>query len=230
MNDLANINAPADLCERVTWATQWANGIVIANDETYAVVADELKAIKSAQKQADEFFDPPIKQAYELHKMLVGRKKIITQPLADAESKAKSRMLGYTTEKQRKAEEERRRLQAIADAEAEKQRKSLLAQAAKAKKPETVEKYETLAAEVVAPTVAVAVEPPKVSGQSIRTTWKHQVADVDAFIKWAAENNRIDLLLPNDKALAAYAKAMNERASIPGVKFYAEQTLASKGA
>lgn len=123
MNDqLATIEAPDDLKTEVALCVQWSSENAIVTSEHYTVTADHLKAIKGVLKKADEFFDPPIKQAYDLHKMLVARKKVITNPLAESEDIDKEKMLRYTTEQQRIADEERRRLQAIADEKARKER------------------------------------------------------------------------------------------------------------
>lgn len=129
--DLATIDAPSDLKENVAACVLWSQENTVATGDDYALTADHLKTIKGALKQADDFFDPPIKQAYDLHKMLVGRKKVITDPLKQSEGLDKEKMLTFQREEAAKAEAERRRLQAIADELARKEREKIEQAAAK---------------------------------------------------------------------------------------------------
>ena len=122
MTDLEKIDAPPELRQTVAACVKWSESNTIANSDDYGATAAHLQEIKAQLKAADAFFDGPIKTAYDLHKTLVGRKKIVTDPLKESESTDKRKMLGYTAEQQRKAEEERQRLQRIADEKARKER------------------------------------------------------------------------------------------------------------
>lgn len=129
--ELATIDAPIELRESVAECVQWSNDNIIEGPALFQAFGEHLKQIKTRQKQADDFFDPPIKQAHELHKMLVGRKKLITDPLATSERIDKQKMLAYQQAEQQKAESERRRLQAIADEQARKEREKAEQEAAR---------------------------------------------------------------------------------------------------
>lgn len=281
---LAEIDAPEDLRNHVAACVQWSqeNQIVIIDD--FTATTQHLMDIKSAQKRADEFFDPPIQQAFQLHKMLVARKKVITDPLKQSEALDKSKMLAFQTAEREKAEAERRRLQAIADEQARREREKIeqaaarqraieaearakaeaarqaeekarreaetacaahrkkLMAAAEAARLESeaaerkaaaaaakVEVAEEKSAAVVAPVIAVASAAPKVAGVSTRKTWTAEVIDLPAFLAWACEAKRYDLLLPNNDVLKALAKGLREAASMAGVKFSEVSTLSAKG-
>lgn len=121
-NALAAIEAPPELEQHVSACVLWSRSNAIATPEQFAQTADHLKEIKAAQKKADEFFDPLTKQAFQLHKDIVARKKLLTDPLNESERIDKQKMLSYRQAEEAKAEAERRRLQAIADEQARKER------------------------------------------------------------------------------------------------------------
>jgi hypothetical protein len=129
--ELAELDAPPELKETTFACVQWSAANQIATANQFTATADHLKEIKTALKRADDFFDPPIAQAFQLHKMLVGRKKIITDPLKQSEGLDKAKMLGFQEAERAKAEAERRRLQAIADEAARKEREKIEQAAAK---------------------------------------------------------------------------------------------------
>lgn len=281
--ELAELDAPDDLREHVAECVLWSKQNEIATPDDCALTAEHLRTIKAAQKRADEFFDPPIAQAFALHKMLCQRKRVITDPLKESEAIDKNKMLAYQQAEQAKAEDERRRLQAIADEQARRerekieqaaakqraieaearakaeaarqaeekarreaesasaaQRKKLLAAAEAARlESEAAERKAASAAAkaevkedaaivVVAPVVAVVTSAPKIAGVSTRKTWTAEVIDQAAFIAWACEAKRFDLLLPNNEVLKALAKGLREAASMPGVKFSAVESMSAK--
>lgn len=123
--ELAELDAPQDLREHVAECVIWSQQNAIATPEDCTLTAEHLRTIKAAQKRADEFFDPPIAQAFALHKMLCQRKRVITDPLKESEAIDKKKMLGYQQAEQAKAEAERRRLQAIADEQARREREKI---------------------------------------------------------------------------------------------------------
>ena len=266
---LVELDPPPELQEHVTACVMWSRINVIACPEHFERTAEHLKEIKAAQKQADAFFDPLVRQAYDLHKSIVARKKILTGPLDESERVDKMKMIAYEKEQQRIAEAERRRLQAIADEQARKEREKIeqarakqaaieaearrVAEAARLKAEETAnaakrkklleeaasaeriaaraaakqEVAEENAAAVVAPVIAVASAAPKTAGISVRKSWKAEIVDLSAFLLFACENKRTDLLLPNMKVLEALAKGLKDQAAIPGVKFSEESVMSA---
>lgn len=224
---------PAELdekVERVATQLEWAKSLAIATADDYTEAADALKGIKSLTKEIEQCFGPLKQKASEAHKLIVAEEKKQLAPLVEAESFVKRKMLGYQDEQRRIAEAEQRRLQAIADEKARKERERLEREAAAAKKPETRErKLEEAAAVAPAPVIHVAPATPKVAGTSVRRTWKAEVVNTEQFIQHCIARSRHDLLLPNLKAIDAYAKAVGERAEMPGVKFTEVSTLASGG-
>src|ERR1039458_7704770 len=104
-SELSTIDAPPELRESVSACVNWSNSLTILDPISYQAAGEHLKQIKTRQRQADDFFDPAISQAFALHRMLVGRKRTITDPLAASERTDKAKMLAYQQEEQRKAED-----------------------------------------------------------------------------------------------------------------------------
>lgn len=217
--ELAGLEAPAELKTTVAACVEWSQRNVIQTPVQLEATGAHLKDIKAAQKQANEFFDPPIKQAYDLHKMLVGRKKLITDPLSQAETIDKQKMLAYSQEQERLRQAEQKRLQDEADAKAERERKALEAKAAASKKPETIAKHQEAAAQVVAPVIHVAPVAPKIAGVNTVKTWTFEITDAALVPE---QFKTID-----EKKLGAYARAMGASACAPGVRFFQKETISA---
>ena len=158
------------------------------------------------------------------------------QAIADEKARVERAALDAAAAKQRAIEAEARakaeaaRQAAMQASEAE--RKRLLAQAEAAerkaeKAAAVVEAKQEAAAQVAAPVIAVQAPVIRVAGQKTSTTWVHEITDLPKFMAWAAENKRWDLLLPNEKMIAQYARSMRENSKMDGVKFTAKETLSS---
>ena len=144
----------------------------------------------------------------------------------EAERIAKEKILSYKNEQDRIAEDERRRKQAALDEEARKQREAIEAKARRARSAESKEALREQAASITAPVVAAEQSVPQVDGATSRKTFVAEIEDVKAFLDWVFANKRYDLVTPNLKTIDAYAKAMREKAEMPGVKFSPKETLA----
>lgn len=71
--------------------------------------------------------------------------------------------------------------------------------------------------------------PAKVSGISMRETWKAEVTDKAALVKFIAENlHLLNLVDVNTSAVNQMAKAMKGNLNIPGIRAYAEKSVAAR--
>lgn len=215
------IAEPTELADEVPAIVEWSKNLTIANADDYQEAADRLKQIKSLSKKIADFFTPLKRSADAAKKAILDREKEQLKPLDAAEANAKRVMMAYLHEEQRKALEAKRKAQAEADERARREREALEKKAAAAKKPETVAKYAEAAASVVAPVIHVPADVPKVEWISTRKVWKAQVID-------AAEVPR-EFLIVDQKALDSYAKSFQERAKVPGVRFYTEEIMSATG-
>jgi len=249
---LATIAAPDanQLNTRAQSALAMVESMVIDSQETYDLAADELKAIKSKAKTLEEqrtAITGPINKA------LKAVNDLFRAPgayLEQAEAIIKRKMIGYTTEQERIAAEQRRKAEAAIRAEqariakeAAEREAAAQAEAAKLIEAGDAEKAAEVQAEaaieaaslaataqvMTAPVAAPAVA--KVSGVSMRSAWKAECTDKAALVAFVAANPQfLNLLDVNTSALNQMAKAMRETMKIDGVRVYEEKQLASRSA
>jgi hypothetical protein len=177
-------------------------GLTITTDDDYSRGGDILKDIKARIKAVKDYWKAPKAAAQAAHKTLVDREKQMLKPLEDAEATVKKTMLAYTTEQQRKRQEEQARLAALA-AQAEQQGDADGA---------AFMREMSAAVEPVQPT----------GGVSVRTTWKARVTDpklVPAYF------DGYELREINMTALNGLARQYEGGLNIPGVEFYMDETL-----
>lgn len=221
MNDLM-VTAPAELESEVPEIVKAAHALVVVYPGDFQIAGDFLKRVSSAEHLGEAFFEPLVKSTDAAHKAACAARKRIMGPLAEAKKAVNTKMMHFLDSERRKAEEERRRLQAVVDEHARKEREALEAKAAKAKKPETQQKHLEAAAAVVAPVVQVPSAAPVVEGFSTVKTWKHRVLDpLDVPRRF---------LMVDEKKLAQYARTMKEGAEVPGVEFYCEESARLRSA
>jgi hypothetical protein len=115
-------------------------------------------------------------------------------------------------------------LQALADAQAETERKRALAAAAKLKTPELREARLEAAQEIVAPVVQVAPAVAKAAGESSRVTWKAELLDMSKLIAAAAGGNQAaaSLLAFDGVAANGFARGTKGAVFVPGLRVYSE--------
>jgi hypothetical protein len=181
-------------------------GLTITTDDDYSRGGDILKDIKARIKAVKDYWKQPKAAAQAAHKTLVDREKQMLKPLEDAEATVKKTMLAYTTEQQRKRQEEQARLAALA-AQAEQQGDADGA---------AFMREMSAAVEPVQPT----------GGVSVRTTWKARVTDpklVPAYF------DGYELREINMTALNGLARQYEGGLNIPGVEFYRDETLSVRG-
>lgn len=201
----------------VTW-TQFANGLEITDESTADRASRCLVTVKELQSQADESFDPIIKKAYEAHREAIAQKKRIVEPLEQATATLKTKLGSWLEEERRRIEDEQRRLQAEADHRAAEQREAEIEEAEVS--GATTEEIEVLAQAplAVAPVLRTV---PKLNGVSARQLWLAQVTDLQALVKFIAQNPQyLNLVQPNTTAINALARTLRSAAQIPGVKVW----------
>lgn len=175
------------------------------------------------------------RKAEEGRKKLVDERDRMQAPLVQAEVAIKRKLLAYEQEKERARIAEERRLQDEARRRAE---ELTLAVAADLEMQASltgdedmrVEAEDILAQPIEAPAVSVGSTMPKVQGLSYRDNWKaHPTVDVKALAGAVACGKApITFLTPNMTALNAYARSTQGTATVPGVRFFNDRTIAAK--
>jgi len=204
----------------------WANGLVVSNDEQYKIAYDGVKQIKELRKRWTAFWAPLKKKAHETWKDVVAKEKEGTDMLDNADRTARQKAEGWRQEEERKAQAEQRRLQAIADEKARRERERLEKEAAKLKTPELKQERMEQAATVEAPVVTIE-RPVEAEGVSVRKVWKAQLVDMDKLIASAKPGSIAASFLEfNEKAANRIASSTKGSISVPGVEFYTERISA----
>jgi len=199
-----------------------ANSVIVSNAAQYTVAAEFLKAIKAAQKMVKDHFGPMKKAAHAAWKTVTSKEAETLAPLNDAENLVKRRMVDYQFEQERIQQAAQARLQAEADAAAERERIRLEKQADKLKTPELREARLAEAAQVTAPAVHVESEVPRVAGQHTTTRWRAEVTDSKALMlamlkDWPDWRAYVSLNQGELDRLAARTKGCIK--GIPGIEF-----------
>lgn len=113
---------PDQLKKELAPVVAQANALRVTNAVEFAEGADFLKTVKLSQKRVTDFFGPIKKKAHEAWKLVCDGENTFLKPLQEAERTVKATMGAWQAEEERKAEAERRRLQAIEDERVRKER------------------------------------------------------------------------------------------------------------
>lgn len=243
-----------------------AKGYAIDSPTMYELAAEDLRSVKTLSKAVEEkrtAITGPLNQAVKAINDLFRAPKTY---LEEAEKTLKDAMLTYDREQQRKADEARRE----AERKAQEERERIEAQAREtarkaqeeadriakeaadaaasgdaAKAAELEQQAQQAAADgaaraesiameaemVTAAPVRIATAAPKVSGLSTRKNWKARCTDKMQLIAFIATRPEFQNLLDiNQSALNAIAKAQKEAMNIPGVEAYPDEVMSARAA
>ncbi len=202
---------------------------VTISDQASRNAAIELgKEIVSGRKKVTEFFKP-LKQAQDrAKKAILDREKELLEPLQQAEDAVKRTIIAFDRAQEEIRRKEQARLQAEADAKAAAERERALKAAEKLKTDDLREQRIAEAETIVAPTVVVAPAVVKSKGEATVKRWKARVVNFKQLVIVAAQGNPMALALLefNQTAANKQATATKDNLIIPGVEFYAEESLA----
>jgi hypothetical protein len=196
---------------------QWAVQVVVTTDLQREAVLGVVKEAKIKRKFFNDLFNPNIKMWDGGHKAAIADKRRWTDRLDAAEKAGKKAVRSYDQEQEQIRIKEKRRLQAIADEKARRERDRLRKQAEKIKGDELRQARLEEAEEVEAPVVQVAI-PQKVKGVATKRTWKARVIDLNKVPR--------QFMIVDMKALNALAKATKGSMVVEGVEFFEESSLA----
>lgn len=231
-----------------TAVVELAEAFEIDSPEMYTAAGNELKRIKTRIKDNEEARKALVKPLNDHVKFINDQFREPVNLLKKAEQIIKKSILAYDQEQERIRREQQRKAEEAARAEEERLRKEAEEKAAKARaeaeeKRKAAQKAEDQAAQQKAaeeaaqaelqaqeaeeqasmkPHVHVPVmanDSPKVKGISKRKVWKARVVDFSKLPD--------DYKVANEKALGALARSTQGSMNIPGVEFYADETIAA---
>lgn len=235
--ELGQIREPENpkLLNGVDTELELAGAVTVEDQESYALADAALAQVKrnireledlrvyqkapslEAGRRVDAFFKPFIDKWHRVAghysaPMLAYRQKV--QREQDAEQ-ARQRRQREEAQRQQEAESLRQAEAAEQRGDHEARQQHLQAAAAPVVMPATV------------PTVAPVVS----QHSSARKVWRFEVADRDALVKAAAAGHPLakTCVMPDETTIGKLVRAQEDQCSIPGVRVWAEETLASKG-
>lgn len=211
----------APIADRIALYQQEAETIKVTSDDTAKAaahmcdrIADDIKAVKGHEILANV-----ITGFHTIHRRLTGLRDAFVNPMEASRKTIKGKVIAWTEAERAKAEAEQRRLQAIADEQARKERERLEKEAAKLKTPEKREERLEQAAQVIAPVVQVAA--PK-SAIKVARVWVARVVDAGLFFETASRNTSLQGFVEISTSKLARAKAANPMFECSGVEFKQE--------
>lgn len=196
-----------------------AQAISIHDQDSYNDAAGFLsRVVKPTLAKINEFFDPNIKKANDLHKALCQQKKMIAAPVESAEREIKQNIRDFDV----RQETLRREAEELARQEHErKYQETLLGHAIRAEGHGASEEEKQAILEIpdFSPAPIVAPLYQKSQGVTMRDNWKAEVTSVSELCKAIAEGKASEnLVLPNQPALNSLARAMRAAMNVPGVR------------
>ena len=199
--------------------------ITISNQGDYDSAKAILDTVKDRWKELEAQRKDIVEPLNEAKEKVQSLFKQPLELLKKAETFIKQQMTNYAIEQERKAREEQKRLQDIADAEAKRQQKILDEKIARAEASGKTEKVEELIEKkenvipIIVPVIAPQIETPK--GVSFKDNWKAIIIDANIVPR--------EWCVPDEKSLNAFAKSSKGTKKIPGVEFKCEKILNSRG-
>ncbi len=202
-----------------------------------------LRSVKGLRADIARWFAPHLDAAMETKRKAEAARKGLADeqarmeaPLVAIEVKTKAALIAWETEQEQVRRAEERRLQALAQREAETQ--TLDAAAALEREGLATgdagmvqEAADILAQPIEAPVVSVAKLTPKVQGIVYRDNWKaHPEINVKQVAAAIANGTApVTFLVPNWTAINQWARATQGSQQIPGIRVFNDRGIAARG-
>ncbi len=206
----------------------------ITTDQIYLDASNYLKFIARLKAKVVSTFKATKEAAWNTHKTVVAEEKKYLDPLKNAESILKNKLIQFKEEERRRLEEERRRLQEEEEKRAriEAQKRAEEARLQEAQALEDAGEKETAEEILSAPTTEAEIKDNltiqhitapvavKAGGVSYRDNWQFEIIDPVKI--------PLDFLIPDLKKIGQYAKMMKDQARMDGVKFFNNRIVTAR--
>lgn len=207
----------SNISQEIITVENMSTSIIITNNDIYVQAGDMLVTVKKVKKTIEEYFKPLKEAANKSWKAICNRENEEIEKLAPAINHLNKQMTAWNIEQEkiRKAEEERLRQEAL---KAEEERK--LADALQAEKEGDKEMAEAIINEhVFIPPPVVERSVPKIAGQTMTTTWKWRLQDINLVPRQYLQVNEI--------AINGVVRSLKNQAKIAGIEVYEEKSMRS---
>lgn len=245
------MQATIELAEAKESALSSQGSAIIAESKKFADIRDDShrdeamasgQRIKQMRQLVADLFDDPIAQAHKLHKTLCSRRKVLDDPLLEAETAVRRSIGAY--EQRKRQELEAKRQAEIAEArrrqeEADRERQRQIEEARRAEEDRRLEQAAALESAgrcdlatqaLDAPIAVQPPPPPPVVTQprietpayvapkdaGLRTTWKFRIIDQNLIPR--------EYMVPDVVKIGAVVRTTKGTVPIAGIEAYADQT------
>ena len=187
--------------------------LVVKDDPGFVAAQEAMKVIKGRIKFVEDWFKEPIKKAHEAHKSLTTKRSESLKPLQEIFKNIGGQCSTYQAEQERIAEEKRREEEERLRKEEEDRRLEDAEALEEAGKTEEAEQVLNDPINVAPPPKQA---PPKVDSVSYRENWKYEIQNRELIPR--------DFMKPDEVKIGQFVRAMKEKASIKGVRIWAEKS------
>lgn len=200
---------------QITTTQEKALQIAVIDNDTYSQAGELLKLHKGLEKQIKAYFEPMKKKASDAHKEICAKENEELAKLVPTIQYLNKQMTSWNIEQERvrQAEEIRLRREAEKAEEERRLQAAIEAEAAGAKEEATA----ILDEPIYVPPPIVEKVVPKVSGQTMTTTWKWRLKNIDLVPR--------QYLTTDDIAINAVVRGMKNKTNIPGIEVYPDSNM-----
>lgn len=204
--------------------------VIVRNEADKHNAVEFVKTIKQAYKDLEAKRKELVNPLNAVKNTIQSMFRDPLDKLTMAENTVKKSILRYEEEQERIRREEQRKAEEKARREEEEKRRRLNERADRWEEKGKADKAESLrqeAEETVVQPPVVQSGSSKVEGTSIRETWKAEVTDLKALVVAVAEGRApMTFIQANMTAINKTAVSMKDTMQFPGVRFYADKSLA----
>lgn len=203
-------NLPQNLTENFYSLSAEIANFQVVDSITYNRAGQIVVALKDLKKKIQDYFKPMKDKAYKAWKEICDTERAELSKIEPYEKKLSGLMISWQVEQERKRAEEQRKVEEELRKREEELRLRVAEELEKQGKKEEAEKL--LEEPIDIPTIKVDSEVPKVDGMTTREEWLFEIVDESQIPR--------EFLMPDEKKIRAYVRAMKDKARIPGVKIY----------
>jgi len=199
-----------------------AHCLEIQDENDVYIAAQFMDSFKKAKKSVEDFFKPMKDSAFQAHRAICDREKILLSPYADADKTIKAKVTAYNAEQRRLSEIEALKLRARQEEEAHR----LMDEAIKADSGGDIAAAESLFKQAaITETIQTPIQQAKVQGISYRTNYGVVIEDLT---KVPCEINGAVIRPVDESAVKKLAQLSKGTISIPGIKIVVTQEAYSR--
>lgn len=214
------ITAPDPAADRATGSAllAQAESLTVTDAPSLDAAGAFLRSCAAAKKAVEARLKPAVEAAHAAHRELTSLRSDLCAPFDRARAVVEPRVVAYQRAEQDRLDSERREAEARARKVAE---EAQLAAALDAESAGHDDAAEAILSEAPILMAVPAASAPKVAGVSRTVRYSARVVDFAALVA----SGRLELLLPNQSALDAMARALKGAVKIPGVEIVTTESL-----